>query len=82
MLRKKKYKKKIVSMNKFYIRILCKKKKNCLNESNETIEGTNFAFEYYAKKKKKKINKSNEIFEGTNFILKCYAKKKSFRRIE
>ena len=32
--------------------MLRKKKKKCLDESNETIERTNFALEYYAKKKK------------------------------
>lgn len=57
--------------------MLRKKKKNYLNESNETIEETNFALEYYARKKKIVSTKSNEMFEGTNFILKCYAKKKN-----
>lgn len=46
--------------------MLRKKKKKCLDESNETIERTNFALEYYTKKKK---------LSRINFILECYAKK-------
>lgn len=56
-------------MNKFSIRMLRKKKKKCLDESNETIERTNFALEYYAKKKKK-------LSRWTNFTLEYYVKKK------
>lgn len=62
-------------MNKFSIRMLRKKKKKCLDESNETIERTNFALEYYTKKNC--LDELNETIEGTNFILERYAKKKN-----
>lgn len=49
--------------NKFCIRMLRKKKKNRLDKSNETVEGTNFVLEYYEKKKKNRLYESNETAE-------------------